>query len=107
VVDGQRVKLAVHGYWRCNDTGLALGMVLQGLGIGRLATVAAEPEVRAGTLLPVLAAYVDRQSAPLHAVMAGGRQRLPKNRACVDYWADWFGGAPPRRGGPARSGPRC
>ncbi len=96
VVDGRPLKLAVQGYWRCNDTGLALGMVLQGLGIGRLATVAADPQVRAGALLPVLEACVDRQPVPLHAVMAGGRQCLPKIRACVDYWVDWFGSDQPR-----------
>ena len=93
VIDGRPLKQAVLGDWRCNDTGLAAGMVLQGLGIGRLATVAADPLVRAGRLVPVLAAYVDRDPVPLHAVMAGARQRLPKIKACVDYWADWFNGA--------------
>jgi DNA-binding transcriptional LysR family regulator len=91
LIDGQPLKLAVQGDWRCNDTGLAAGMVLQGLGIGRLATVVGEPLVQAGRLVPVLAACVDRNPVPLHAVMAGARQRLPKIRACVDYWADWFG----------------
>lgn len=95
MIDGRPVKRAVQGDWRCNDTGLAAGMVLQGLGIGRLATVAADPLVKAGQLVPVLAAWVDRDPVPLHAVMASTRQRLPKIRACVDYWVDWFGGAPP------------
>src|SRR5438105_71482 len=34
VVDGHALKLVAEGYWRCNDTGLAANMVLQGLGIG-------------------------------------------------------------------------
>lgn len=92
MINGQPVKRAVQGDWRCNDTGLAAGMVLQGLGIGRLATVATEALVQAGRLVPVLAAWVDRDPAPLHAVMASTRQRLPKIRACVDYWVDWFSG---------------
>jgi hypothetical protein len=25
--------------------------------------------------------------------MASARQRLPKIRACIDYWADWLGAA--------------
>ncbi len=91
VVDGKPFRLAVEGYWRCNDTGLAANMVLQGLGIGRLATVAAEPLVHQKRLVPVLAAFVDIQPVPIYAVIAGARQRLPKIRACIDYWAEWFG----------------
>ena len=66
--------------------------MLQSLGIGRLTTVAAEPPVRAGRRVPVLEAVVDRQPVPLHAVMAGGRQRLPKLWACVDCWVGWSEG---------------
>ena len=61
--------------------------------------MAAEPLVQAGRLVPVLAAYVDRDPIPLHAarwtlhaVRASARQRLPKVKACVDDWAAWFGG---------------
>jgi DNA-binding transcriptional LysR family regulator len=65
--------------------------VLQGLGIGRLATIVAEPLVRQGRLAPVLPAFVDVQPAPVYAVIARARQRLPKIKACIDYWAEWFG----------------
>jgi hypothetical protein len=41
--------------------------------------------------VPVLADCVDMQSVPVYAVTAGARQRLPKIRACIDYWAEWFG----------------
>ena len=41
---------------------------------------------------------VDVNPVPVHAVVAAGRHRLPKIRACVDYWAEWFG----RDGQPAR-----
>jgi DNA-binding transcriptional LysR family regulator len=91
VVDGAPLKLPVEGFWRTNDTGLAANLVLQGLGIGRLAMVAAEPLVQAGRLVPVLAEHVDAQTVPIYAVTAGARQRLPKIRACVDWWAEWFG----------------
>ncbi|RZT97799.1 LysR family transcriptional regulator [Rivibacter subsaxonicus] len=91
IVEGRPVSLAAEGYWRCNDTGLAASMVLQGLGIGRLATVAAEPLVHQGRLVPVLSAFVDMQPVPIYAVTAGTRQRLPKIKACLDYWAEWFG----------------
>jgi DNA-binding transcriptional LysR family regulator len=66
-------------------------MVLQGLGIGRLATIVAEPLVQQQRLMPVLAEFVDLQPAPIHAVTAGARQRLPKINACLDHWQDWMG----------------
>lgn len=92
VVDGQRQQFVAEGWWRTNDTGMAATMVLEGLGIGRLATVAAEPLVRAGRLVPVLAGIVDPQPVPVYAVTMASRQRLPKLRACIEHWAEWFEG---------------
>ena len=90
VVDGKTRMLTIEGDWRTNDTGLAATMVLQGLGIGRLATVAALPLVAQGQLVAVLADHVAPQSVPIYAVTAGTRQRLPKIKAAIDYWAEWF-----------------
>ena len=75
-------------------------MVLQGLGIGRLATAAALPLVAQQRLVPVLADFVAPQPVPIFAVTAGARQRLPKIKACIDYWAEWISrsqAAPPAR----------
>ena len=91
IVDGRAVRIAADGFWRTNDTGLAANMVLQGLGIGRLATIAAEPLVRQQRLVPVLPHLVDMQPVPVYAVTAAARQRLPKLKACIDYWAEWLG----------------
>ncbi len=91
IVDGKPLKFHAEGHWRSNDTGMAATMVLQGLGIGRLATVAAEPLVRQQALVPVLAAFVDKQPVPIYAVTASTRQRLPKIRACIEHWAAWIG----------------
>jgi DNA-binding transcriptional LysR family regulator len=91
VIDGQPVRFAAEGWWRANDTGMLATMVVQGLGIGRLASVAAASLVREGRLVPVLPGLVDPQQAPIHAVTAATRQRLPKIRACVEFWAEWFG----------------
>jgi len=93
VVEGSPLALAAEGFWRSNDTGLAASMVLQGLGIGRLATVAAEPLVQQQRLVPVLPEFVDPQPVPVYAVTASARQRLPKIKACIEHWADWFGRA--------------
>ena len=90
VVDGTPCRRTIDGHWRTNDTGLAANMVVQGLGIGRLATLAAAPLVQQGLLVPVLADFVDPQPVPLYAVTASARQRLPKIRACIDFWAGWI-----------------
>jgi hypothetical protein len=39
----------------------------------------------------VLGAFEAQQNVPIYAVTASTRQRLPKIRACVDYWAEWIG----------------
>ena len=47
--------------------------------------------VRKGLLVPVLSSQVDPQPVPVYAVTAGARHRLPKIKACLDYWTEWFG----------------
>lgn len=90
VIDGKPVKVMAQGHWRTNDTGLAANMVLRGLGIGRLATIVAEPLMAQKQLVAVLPDFVDLQPVPVYAVIASTRQRLPKIKACIDYWAEWF-----------------
>lgn len=90
VANGTRFVIVADGHWRSNDTNVAASMVLQGLGIGRISTVAAEPLVRQKRLVPVLSDFVDPQPIPLYAVTASARHRLPKIRACIDYWAEWL-----------------
>jgi DNA-binding transcriptional LysR family regulator len=68
-----------------------MSMVLNGLGICRCNDLIAKPLVRQGRLLPVLDGYVDAQRFPIYAMMLPQRHRLPKIRACIDYWAEWFG----------------
>lgn len=91
VVEGQEHSFTAEGHWRSNDTNMAATLVLQGLGIGRLATLVGDALVRRGLLVPVLEDFVARSPVPVYAITAGGRHRLPKIRACVDYWAEWFG----------------
>ncbi|MES2959005.1 MAG: LysR family transcriptional regulator [Pseudomonadota bacterium] len=93
MVDGAVTTFDAEGHWRCNDTGLAANMVLMALGIGRMATIVAEPLVGQGRLVPVLPGFIDAQPVPIYAVTASTRQRLPKIKACIDFWAEWFGRA--------------
>lgn len=91
VVDGASLTLVAEGPLRANDTSMLATMVLQGLGIGRLTTLVGEVLVREGRLVPVLAEFGDNTQVPVYAVTAPGRHRLPKIKACIDYWAEWFG----------------
>ncbi|CAN7629060.1 LysR family transcriptional regulator [Acidovorax sp. Leaf78] len=90
VVEGHAHVVAAEGHWRSGSTGITARLALQGLGIARLATVVAEPLVRQGQLAPVLAAWVDPQPSPIHAITLTRRHRLPKIQACIDHWAQWF-----------------
>jgi DNA-binding transcriptional LysR family regulator len=101
-VDGEERSFPAQGQWRANDTNMAATMVLQGLGIGRLATLVGDVLVAQGLLVPVLPAFVDPRPVPVYAVTAGTRHRLPKIKACLDYWTEWFSrlsapSAPPAR----------
>ena len=90
VVKGERTVFAAAGHWTTNDTNMAATMVLAGLGIGRLATLVGDALVREGQLVPVLAPFVDLGPVPVYAITAGARHRLPKIRACIEYWSEWF-----------------
>ncbi|MBE7368624.1 LysR family transcriptional regulator [Ramlibacter pallidus] len=90
-VGGEPLTFHAQGRWSANDTNMAATMVLQGLGIGRLATLVGDVLVREGRLVPVLAEFVDLRPVPVYAVTAGLRHRLPKIKACLDYWSEWFG----------------
>lgn len=94
-VKSKALVLSAEGHWRTNDTNMAATMVLEGLGIGRLATLVGDELVRQKRLVPVLPEFVDPQPVAVYAVTAGRRHRLPKIKACIDYWAEWFGRGQP------------
>ena len=89
-VKGKPLVFHAEGHWRANDTNMAASMVLQGLGIGRLATLVGDALVRQKLLVPVLPKFIAAEPVPVYAVTASGRHRLPKIKACIDYWAEWF-----------------
>ena len=82
--------LQVPGHTRADSTALLLALVLQGAGIGRIMDLVARPLVHTGQLVPVLHTHFSDPQIPIHAVMLKERQRLPKIRACIDYWAQWL-----------------
>ena len=93
VVKGEPVVVMAEGQWCSGSTGITAQLALHGLGISRFATVVAEPLVRRGLLVPVLAGFVDEQPSPIYAVTLTARHRLPKIRACIEHWAESFTGA--------------
>jgi DNA-binding transcriptional LysR family regulator len=89
-VKGKASVFAAEGRWSANDTNMGAAMVLQGLGIGRLATLVGDVLVCQKLLVPVLEKYVHDDPVPVYAVTGGTRHRLPKIKACIDHWAQWF-----------------
>ena len=55
--------------------------------MGRVVHMLAASLIRSGELVEVLKDQLDSQRVPIVAVMLQKRQRLPKIRACIDYWA--------------------
>jgi DNA-binding transcriptional LysR family regulator len=90
IIKGKTGIFQAEGHWRTNDTNMAATMVLQGLGIGRLATLVGDVLVKQKLLVRVLEKFVDPGPVPVYAVTAPSRHRLPKIKACIDYWAEWF-----------------
>jgi hypothetical protein len=70
---------------------LILTLAREGVGVGRLMDLLAAPPIRRGELVPLLQDEIDSQYVPIHALMLQERHRLPKIRACIDYWAQWLG----------------
>lgn len=84
--------IEARGHTRADNSATLLALTLAGAGISRILDVAARPFVEAGLLEPVLGAQLDQTPFPVFAVMLPERQRLPKIKACVDYWADRLSG---------------
>ena len=90
VIDGKPVVRVANGHMRASTTAATQSMVLAGLGVCRVHDLIAAPFVKRGELVEVLAKFVDDQPVPVFAVMLPERHRLPKIKACVDFWAQWL-----------------
>jgi DNA-binding transcriptional LysR family regulator len=82
--------LQINGHTRTDSSALHLSLVLHGVGLAQLNDLMVQPLVRAGSLLPVLQEQFASERVPIYAVTSQARQRLPKIRACIDYWAEWL-----------------
>ena len=62
---------------------------MAGLGIAMASTVMAGPEVKAGSLVPLLRSY-QLKPVEVHAIFPGGRQPSAKVRALIDFLVEEF-----------------
>ncbi len=113
--------LTVRGRAATDSAEAVRGMALAGLGIIRVAAFFVAQDIRLGRLVPLLEADHVSEEVPLWAVVAPGRQRMPRVRAFIDFVAEQVGGlgegrrpaptlaavppSPPEAGGPLDSMP--
>ena len=90
IVDGKPFSRPMHGQLRASSTSITQTMALAGLGICRLHELIAAPLVQQRMLAEVLEKFTDQQIVPVYAMMLPERHRLPKIRACVEFWAEWM-----------------
>lgn len=88
--EGGPPDLTVKGHTRTDSTALVVSLVLHGVGIARINDLYAQPLIRQGRLVPLLQEHFTSPQIPIYAVMLQERHRLPKIRACIDYWAEWM-----------------
>ncbi|MBK7655593.1 MAG: LysR family transcriptional regulator [Betaproteobacteria bacterium] len=82
--------LHASGPLMTDSSATLVAMALAGLGIARVPSVVSQPLVALGQLCEVLPPWSDHESIAVSAVMLAQRHRLPKVRACVDHWVQWF-----------------
>ncbi len=78
------------GHTRSDNSAATLALVLHGVGMARLSDLVARPHLASGALVPVLPGHFDPQQVPVYAVMLQERHRLPKVRACTEWWREWM-----------------
>jgi DNA-binding transcriptional LysR family regulator len=84
--NGNEVSIDVGGRISTDSGPGMFASVMAGLGVARMSTVMAGPEVKAGTLVQLLRGY-KLPSVDVHAVFPGGPRPSAKVRALVDYLA--------------------
>ena len=96
MASGDRPVFTARGHTRSDNSAATLALVLNGVGMARLSDLATRHHLASGALVPVLEGCFDRQKVPIYAVMLQERHRLPKVRACIDWWQDWLTSPAPR-----------
>ncbi|WP_421992709.1 LysR substrate-binding domain-containing protein [Qipengyuania sp.] len=91
-VDGKTVSVPVDGPVQISDGEALRRLVLEGVGMARLAHFQVRDDIEAGRLVPVLEPYTAHDSEDIHAVFVGDGGPVPTRvRAFVDFLADKIG----------------
>jgi DNA-binding transcriptional LysR family regulator len=90
VVNGETVRLAVHGRLRSGDGGTLFRLCTAGSGVMRLAEHLALPAVRDGRLEVLLEQFQARDDTGIYAMYLPERKLVPRIRAFVDFLAEAF-----------------
>lgn len=85
----ERVEVALEPRLRVNNNFVVRDAACEGLGIGQLPLLVAQPQVQIGRLVPVLSSWAP-PSVPIHAVFASARYLAPKVRAFIDHAVNWI-----------------
>jgi DNA-binding transcriptional LysR family regulator len=84
--NGAESSVDVRGRIHTNSAPGALASAMAGLGVAMMSTVMAGPEIRAGTLVPLLRGY-QLPTVDVHTVFPAGPRPSAKVRALVDFLA--------------------
>jgi DNA-binding transcriptional LysR family regulator len=84
--NGTETSVNVRGRIHTDSGPGAFASVMAGLGIAMASTVMAGPEIKAGSLVPLLRCY-RLEPVEVHAIFPGGRRPSAKVRALVDFLA--------------------
>lgn len=82
--------LQVRGHTRADNTAVSMSLALAGVGIARLNDLLVYPLVAQGQLVQLMSELTADECIPVYAVTLQERHRLPKVRACIDYWETRF-----------------
>lgn len=90
-VSGESYALPVTGNLEGNSGAMLRRLALDGLGLARIGRFHAQPDIEAGTLVPVLDAFNGRDIEQVHAVFVGHDYLAARIRAFVDFLVERIG----------------
>ncbi len=82
---GDRFARPIFGNFETNNGPTARSLCLAGLGLARVGQFHVQPDIDAGTLLPVLEAYNPEDIELIHAVYPGHEHLAARIRAFIDF----------------------